>query len=231
MKERQFRSTGERSDRDATAKCRSTRISMCRSTEDASSASAIRTACRWSSGNPTGWPRALSRTSRIASDWTPGDFCMKRLLVLVVTALAVGVMPAAAQSKSSPVDAARRLSKDWKRATSGDLVAVGNTSEKTLREAVDEIVSFRAAFKTPLSKLAAGFPGVLPGRPVSEPDGAPAIRAARRARTPASVRERLLRKLSRSQRHRAWRRQHQTWCSTSSPTPSCRGTSTHCRCG
>jgi len=72
---------------------------------------------------------------------------MKRLLVLAVTALAAGVMPAAAQSKSAQADGAPRLSRDWKRATSGDLIAVGDASEKTLREAVDEIASFRAAFK------------------------------------------------------------------------------------
>ena len=133
---------------------------------------------------------------------------MKRLLVLVVTALAVGVMPAAAQSKSSPVDAARRLSKDWKRATSGDLVAVGNTSEKTLREAVDEIVSFRAAFKHlyPSWRLDSPVPYrvVRFQSPLALQRYAPRDERGR----PRQFVQRLLRKLSRSQRHRAWRRQH-----------------------
>ena len=55
-------------------------------------------------------------------------------------------MPAGAQPAPER-QTAGRLDKDWKRVSAGDVVAVGDASEKTLREAVEQIASFRAAFK------------------------------------------------------------------------------------
>jgi tetratricopeptide (TPR) repeat protein len=71
---------------------------------------------------------------------------MKRLFLALLAALAVHVMPALAQSAPQG-QAAPRLETDWKCVTSGDIVAMGDASEKTLREAVAQIASFRAAFK------------------------------------------------------------------------------------
>lgn len=70
---------------------------------------------------------------------------MKRLLVVLIATFTVGVMPPGAQSAPEG-QGALRLNKDWKRVSSGDVVAVGDASEKTLREAVAQIASFRAAF-------------------------------------------------------------------------------------
>jgi tetratricopeptide (TPR) repeat protein len=72
---------------------------------------------------------------------------MKGLLVAVIAAVVAGVLPAGAQSASERQQGAVRLNKDWKRVSSGDVTAVGDASEKTLREALAQIASFRAAFK------------------------------------------------------------------------------------
>jgi tetratricopeptide (TPR) repeat protein len=72
---------------------------------------------------------------------------MQGLLVAVIASVVVGVVPAGAQSASERQPGASRLNKDWKRVSSGDVMAVGDASEKTLREALTQIASFRAAFR------------------------------------------------------------------------------------
>ena len=68
---------------------------------------------------------------------------MKRLLLLLVTA--IGSMAVLAGADHDRQAGASRLSKTWTRVIAGDVVALGDASEKTLRERVEQIASFRAA--------------------------------------------------------------------------------------
>jgi tetratricopeptide (TPR) repeat protein len=68
---------------------------------------------------------------------------MKRLLVLLV--IAIGSMPALARADRDGQVGGSRLSKSWNRVIAGDLVALGDASERTLRKRVEQIASFRAA--------------------------------------------------------------------------------------
>ena len=72
-------------------------------------------------------------------------YCIKRFLLIVT--ITVGLTPITVLSNAEEQAAAPRLSKDWRRVQSGDIVAIGDASEKALREALDEIASFRAALK------------------------------------------------------------------------------------
>ena len=71
---------------------------------------------------------------------------MKRLLALLGIALTLAL-----SSLDGSTDVAQqsgpRLSRTWKRVTAGDIVAFSNASEKAMREKLDEIASFRLAFK------------------------------------------------------------------------------------
>jgi hypothetical protein len=64
---------------------------------------------------------------------------------MLAASFAAGVEPAGQSGSERP--GAQRLHRYWKRVSSGDVVAVGDASGKTLGEADEQIASFRAAFK------------------------------------------------------------------------------------
>jgi tetratricopeptide (TPR) repeat protein len=72
---------------------------------------------------------------------------MKRLPVLLLIAFTIELFPIGVRSSSAQQTASPRLSKGWKRVTDGNLVAIGDASEKALREALGEIAGFRAALE------------------------------------------------------------------------------------
>jgi tetratricopeptide (TPR) repeat protein len=72
---------------------------------------------------------------------------------IVAATLATASTPVEAQPA---VPVAQKVSKDWKRLTSGDLQVVGNASEEDLRRALEQITAFRAVVQA-----------VLPGVKVS----------------------------------------------------------------
>jgi uncharacterized protein DUF1570 len=68
---------------------------------------------------------------------------MKRLLLLLV--VAIGSTSALARADREDQGSASRRGTSWNRVVAGDVVALGDASEKALRERVEQIASFRAA--------------------------------------------------------------------------------------